>query len=188
MASLSQTYAGETSVTILCSGLDGSHSRTRYFWWQIYRGTSLVDEKGTTSAAYSTSSSVTFSGLASGVTNYSVRCGIYDDSGYSTQLAYLTLYDVYTESPRIPDFAWTYAKTSGGRFNLTAAEWNGLWDAIELRLGRSYSHTRAYVGNTFTAAMYNEAVNAIGRGATVSRGDTITAALMNALVTNVNRM
>lgn len=188
MASLSQIHAGETEVTIQCSGLDRSYNRPRYFYWQIYRGTTLIDGKDTISAAYVTSHSVTFSGLASGVSNYSVHCGIYEDPSYSTQFAYLTIYDVYTESTYIADFAWTYEKNSGKKFNLTAAEWNGLWDAIEERLGRSYSHTRAYSGNTFTAAMYNEAVYAIGRGTTVSKGDKITAKLMNELVANVNNM
>lgn len=112
---------------------------------------------------------------------YSVRLTVTNYPGYS---------DTYTTTVtmRAKPFAWTYPKTSGGSFNLTAAEWNGLWDAIETRLGRSYSHTRAYYGDTFTATMYNQAVNAIGRGTTVSRGDTITAALMNALVTYVNSM
>lgn len=112
---------------------------------------------------------------------YSVRITVTNYTGY---------YDTYTTTVmmKVKPFAWTYPKISGGNFNLTAAEWNGLWDAIEARLGRSYSHTRAYYGDTFTATMYNQAVNAIGRGTTVSRGDTITAALMNALVTYVNSM
>lgn len=112
---------------------------------------------------------------------YSVRITVTNYTGY---------YDTYTTTVtmRAKAFAWTYAKTSGGNFNLTAEEWNDLWDAIESRLGHSYSHTRAYAGNMFTAEMYNQAVYAIGRGNTVSKGDTITAELMNALVTNVNRM
>lgn len=282
MASLSQTNATQTSVTIRCSDLDGSFNRTRYFIWQIYRGTSKVDEKTNTTSAYATSNSVTFSGLDIGVSNYSIKCGIYQDAGYSSLLASLDLYYVYTLGHLTPTinslsvvqtyqggntarctwsasnvesnayywidaresgtstwyykkdgrtssssgsvditldgfkiydvimyiqnaegyvgsrqasvtmypvgFSWTYAKTKGGTFNLTADEWNGLWDAIEIRLGRSYSHTRAYRGDTFTAAMYNEAVDAIGKGTRVSRGDEITATLMNALVTNVNNM
>lgn len=112
---------------------------------------------------------------------YSVRLTITNYVGYV---------DTYTTTVtmKAKPFAWTYAKTSGGTFNLTADEWNGLWDAIENRLGHSYSHTRAYYGNTFTAEMYNQAIYAMGRWNTVSRGDTITAKLMNDLVTYVNSM
>lgn len=83
------------------------------------------------------------------------------------------------------NFAWTYAKTQGGDWNLTAQEWNELWDAICTRKGAYMSQTLVETGDDFTADLYNEAANAMGL-ATVSRGDTVTAALMNGLVTKVN--
>lgn len=95
-------------------------------------------------------------------------------------------------------FKWSTTKTSGGTFNLTAIEWNSLQDTInQMRdyLGLSeYNFTRAVKGETFTALMYNEAREAIqgfGHGAgsyipEVSKGDTITADIMNVIVTELN--
>lgn len=85
-------------------------------------------------------------------------------------------------------FAWTYAKTKGGDWNLTATEWNNLIDFVNDQRSSDYSFTSAVKGNTFTATMYNQMVSAIGAGTTVSKGQVITAALMNALVTNANNM
>lgn len=83
------------------------------------------------------------------------------------------------------NFAWTYAKVQYGDWNLTAQEWNELWDAICTRKGANLSQTLAISGDDFTATIYNEAATAL-QLSTVSRGDTITAALMNGLVTKVN--
>lgn len=110
--------------------------------------------------------------------------------------------DLYIEPPeaavtRPSNFSWTYTKTSGGSFNLTAAEWNALTARInafrEYKGLSSYSFTYAYKGNDFTAAMYNQAVNAIkgisGYGSylsTVSSGDTVTAAGLNLLRDELN--
>lgn len=85
-------------------------------------------------------------------------------------------------------FAWTYAKTKGVEFNLTATEWNNLIAFVNAQRTSNYSFTTAVKGNSFTAAIYNEMVNAIGVGTTVSKGDIITAALMNQLVANANNM
>ncbi len=109
---------------------------------------------------------------------------------------------LYIEPPeaavtRPSNFSWTYTKTQGGSFNLTAAEWNSLTARInafrEYKGLSSYSFTYAYKGNDFTAAMYNQAVNAIkgisGYGSylsTVSSGDTVTAAGLNLLRDELN--
>ena len=85
-------------------------------------------------------------------------------------------------------FAWTYAKKQGGDWNLTATEWNNLCAFVNAQRSSAYSFTSAVKGNVFTAAMYNQMVSAIGTGTRVASGDTITAALMNALVTNANNM
>ena len=97
-----------------------------------------------------------------------------------------------------PDyFDWTYTKKSGGSFNLTANEWNRLTaniNAVRSYLGYfEHEFTTAYSGDTFTAAMYNEAVwgfqGISGYGdtlSTVSAGDYITADLLNDLVDELN--
>lgn len=85
-------------------------------------------------------------------------------------------------------FKWTYDKTKGAEWNLTATEWNNLIEFVNANRSTAYSFTRAVKGNTFTANIYNEMVSAIGAGTRVSKGDIITAALMNQLVTNANNM
>ena len=94
-------------------------------------------------------------------------------------------------------FYWTTPKVSGGTFNLTATEWNGLCENINLvraykGLG-AYNFTTAYIGYPFTADMYNQAVYAIqgvpGYGSylyPVIPKQTITADHMNILVNELN--
>ena len=85
-------------------------------------------------------------------------------------------------------FAWTYPKTKGGSFNLTASEWNGLQTHIKKVLLHKLGHTGQYnpvnvsSGEIFYASKYNEAGSAIkqiqGYGTfipTVLPGDEITA-------------
>jgi len=122
-----------------------------------------------------------------------VKCYYGDDSGYI---------DLYIEPPepaavRPSNFSWTYTKTSGGAFNLTATEWNNLTariNAFRKYKGLSnYSFTTAYKGNDFTAAMYNQARLAIqaisGYGTyipTVTKGQAVTAYMLNVLVSELN--
>ena len=110
--------------------------------------------------------------------------------------------DLYIEPPapsviRPSNFSWTHEKTQGGSFNLTADEWNALTARInafrEYWGLNSYSFTYAYKGNDFTAAMYNQAVNAIkdisgygSRLSTVSKGNNVTAAGLNLLRDELN--
>lgn len=122
-----------------------------------------------------------------------VKCYYGDDSGYL---------DLYIEPPepaavRPSNFSWTYTKTSGGAFNLTATEWNNLTariNAFRKYKGLSnYSFTTAYKGNNFTATMYNQARLAIqaisGYGTyipTVTKGQVVTAYMLNVLVSELN--
>lgn len=110
----------------------------------------------------------------------------WDDDPYSmrTQIAFNT-------KPNYPypgQFSWTYPKTKGGSFNLTAAEWNGLQDHIEkmllhkLQTADGYNPAAVSKSEIFKASKYNEAGNAIkkisGYGTyipTVSAGDEVTA-------------
>ena len=68
---------------------------------------------------------------------------------------------ITTLAIRPSNFSWTYAKTSGGNFNLTAAEWNSFTSSINLfrvykNLG-NYTFTSAVSGNNFTATIFNQA-------------------------------
>lgn len=177
MAYVAVSDTAQTSISVYLADMDATYPTSdRVCDWYLngtfYGSVNLY--------AYASSGGFyTFYGLTAG-TRYTITALVYTASWTATFTG--------TATTRAPTFAWTYPKISGGNFNLTADEWNRLWDAIETRLGYSYYHTRAYPGNTFTATMYNQAVNAIGKGTTVSIGDTITASLMNALVTNVNNM
>lgn len=116
----------------------------------------------------------------------------YDENGDPTQPYYdgsyssITLYAYWQEVGTA--FSWTYEKVEGEPFNLTADEWNDLAAFVNSKRSRAYSFTVAVKDYPFTAAMYNEMVEAIGAGTEVEKGDTITADLMNELVTNANNM
>ena len=127
---------------------------------------------------------------------YKVRVFIVNSSGkVSETSSWITV--TIPEKLRPSNFSWTYTKTSGGNFNLTASEWNSFTSRInEFRDYcdlSSYSFTTAYSGNSFTAAMYRQARTAIqaidGYGTYipyVSSGDEITAYMMNVLVSELN--
>lgn len=125
----------------------------------------------------------------------------WDDDPYSvrTQISFNT-------KPTYPypgQFSWTYSKTKGGSFNLTATEWNGLQEHIEKMLLHKLQTTDGYNPETvskseiFKASKYNEAGNAIkkisGYGTyipTVSAGDEITAntSSSNPTENNINKI
>lgn len=127
---------------------------------------------------------------------YKVRVFIVNSSGkVSTTSNWITI--VVPEKTRPSNFSWTYAKTSGGDFNLTAAEWNAFTSRInEFREYcdlSTYGFTTASKGNNFTAAMYRQARTAIqaidGYGTYIPyvySGDEITAYMMNILVSELN--
>lgn len=115
----------------------------------------------------------------------------YDEEGesiipYDGSYDSITIFAYWQEAGTV--FAWTCEKVEGEPFNLTAVEWNALCDFVNSKRSRTYSFTAAVKGNDFTAAMYNEMVEAIGTGTEVEKGDPITADLMNELVTNANNM
>lgn len=99
------------------------------------------------------------------------------------------------DNPRPSNFSWTYPKTSGGDFNLTALEWYLLTSRINsfrtYKGLNSYSFTNAVAGNDFTAAMFNQARAAISAmGVSVppaqSSGNDIYASHLNGLVSSLN--
>ena len=89
-------------------------------------------------------------------------------------------------------------KNSGSAFNLKATEWNSFTSKInEFRDWKGlsdYSFTTAVKGNTFTAAMFNQAVTAINAMysnnplSSVSKGSTVTAYILNNIVSVLNNV
>lgn len=109
-----------------------------------------------------------------------------------------TLTKSITVSSRPASFSWTYSKTAGADFNLKATEWNSFTSKInEFRDWKGlsdYSFTTAVKGNTFTAAMFNQAVTAINAMysnnplSSVSKGSTVTAYILNNIVSVLNNV
>lgn len=94
-------------------------------------------------------------------------------------------------------FNWTYAKNSGGAYNLTANEWNAL--AAKINQFRSYkgladyTFDTAYTGNIFYVYMANQARNAINTmspsyspPAVRYANDIVEAAVLNRLRDSLN--
>ena len=107
--------------------------------------------------------------------------------------------EITTEADRPAKFSWTYSKTSGGEFNLTATEWNRLTtniNAVRKYKGLSaYGFETASSGGLFKADMYNDAVwslDAIDSGIwsryldTYESGDIIYAYYLNDLKDALN--
>ena len=86
------------------------------------------------------------------------------------------------------DFAWDVPKSVGSN-TITAAEWNKLIAFIQSKRG-SFTVTNAAVGNSLSAAMYNQLINGMGASSSylVSAGQAITAAKLNSLVTLANSL
>lgn len=117
----------------------------------------------------------------------------YDDFSYPASITISV-----PSKTRPSNFSWIYPKTKGGSFNLTAAEWNDLTSRInafrDYQFLTEYSFSTAYKDDPFTAAMYRQARTAIraldGRESDdipyVYSGDTITADMMNILVSELN--
>lgn len=203
MASLNINSVTSNSIGVYISGLDSSYSRTdRYVDWYLGGAFNQTTSLG---AYISQSSVVNFTGLSSD-TLYTITGRIFYTLVAGGAYSYVDVSNSDTTlSGRPPFFYWTYTKTSGGNFNLTASEWNGFMN--NLNLVRAYkgvftiAYTTAYTGNSFTAAMYNQAQPAvnglynymsaqgkayISATSEVSVGDTITANSLNYLQLALN--
>lgn len=188
---------------VCVAGLDTSYSRDdRYIEWEIDGSSS---GSGSLSAGDSSSSTQYFVNLSPGTT-YSISATIYYsstptsgiDSSVTVSGSFTTDEEPEPEpDPRPSYFYWDSSKTSGGKFNLTASEWNGLMSNInEVRvwLGLSrYAWQSASSGATFTASAYNTAVHAInsisqysGSLSTVSSGSKVYASQLNSLKNAIN--
>lgn len=132
-------------------------------------------------------SSVTFSAALYDGARFT---GWYDASGtlQSTSRTYsktITANTTLYARAVLDSFAWTYAKSTGS-YKISLEEWTRLQTFINRKRTSAYSFTAT--GDYLTAAMYNQIVAAIGTGTSVKRGQGISAALLNALVTNANNM
>lgn len=146
-----------------------------YGSWTLYWGKTSYTAIGSQSIG---SSPVTVSGLDPGTTYYFWivnKAGT--DSKTSNTVSGKT-------KAQIALFAWTgddatYIQSGKVVTYLTAASWNRLTAKInEVRAARGYSSisfTTAYAGQTITAAIYNEAANAIGNLAGAGSVSTVSA-------------
>ncbi len=132
-------------------------------------------------------------------TEYQFYCRVFKN-GYSASSG--TLYITTNAPPRPNNFSWTYAKTSGGNFNLTASEWNSFTSRInEFRNYKGladYSFNSAITGFDFSAQNnFNQAVNALSAlsayftggntiPSTKSQGNNILASYLTNLVNAMN--
>lgn len=200
MATTTITERALTGLQVVVTGLDTSYSRAdRYIDWYVAGSYHSTQPSSGYFNAYISQTPAFNLGYLSQNTNYTVTAVFFYTSGgvyYSTNLTTVTVPTT---------FSWTYSKTSGGNFNLTATEWNGLMTNINYV--RAYkgtytvSYTPAVAGNDFTAAMYNQAQPAINglyyymtstgqsyidATAEVSAGDSITANSLNYMLNALN--
>lgn len=191
MANLGVSGVTANSITCYVYNLDTVYSgNDRYIYWYangVYKGISYL------SAYVSSGGSIILSGLAINTT-YSLQATIYYNNGQNSVI----LTGLATTLAARPSYYyWTYSKYSGGNFNLTASEWNGLLNNINAVRNykgySSYSFTYAYSGNPFYAYMFNQAVYAIqgipGYGyylTTVSSDSIVYASYLNNLVSEIN--
>lgn len=141
--------------------------------------------------------SVTFT--ANVKTGYVFR-GWYNASGtrVSTSTSYSQNITENTTLYARASVEWTYGnkdsssgltlKFSGG-YQISAEEWTRLQTYINQRRSSNYSY--GYTANTgeyLLADLYNDTRKAIGTGSTVTKGQRVSAALLNALITNANNL
>lgn len=175
-------------------------SNVSYVYINLYDSTNstVLQQKTLTSA----SGSFSYNKVADG--KYYIRAQsvfvysgsyLYCVDDYGTKY---TLTKSITISSKPASFSWAYAKNSGSDFNLKATEWNSFTSKInEFRDWKGlsdYSFTTAVKGNTFTAAMFNQAVTAINAMysnnplSSVSKGSTVTAYILNNIVSVLNNV
>ena len=203
MAYLELVDYDTTYLAVCVAGLDTSYSRDdRTIDWEIDGRSS---GSGSLSAGDSSSSAQYFITLSPSTTYYISATIHYSSTPTSGVDSWVTVSGSFTTAdepepepePRPDYFYWTYSKTSGGVFNLTASEWNSLMsniNSVRSWLGYSmYAWQSAYSGNEFTASMYNTAVHAIesmgefsGSLSTVSSGQRIYAWMLNDLRDAIN--
>ena len=149
--------------------------------------------------SYSTNKYRTFTADASGRTfvhdaYYYMKVVAYDSSGNNSSANVR----VQFKMARPSDWAWHTVKATGQPINITAQEWNSFCIKInQFRQYKSlsnYSFTTAVTGQTITASIVNQAVNALSSASpptkppsTATAGQTeITASFFNTLSSSLN--
>lgn len=181
---------GVDSITINVSGMEGNWDYVTVN--RHAQDGTYIDSKN---VPYG-SSSATWSGLTAGVVyKFNARSRLYVSSEELFSVSFSN--ELFLAAGNRPqNFAWTYPKVSGQEFNLTATEWNAFTSRINVfraykGLG-SYGFTTAYSGSNFTAAMFNQARNAIAAMNTTglpgvrSAGEVLYASYLNNLVSCLN--
>lgn len=194
MAYIYYTITGSTAATLLIKGLDTDYGGlTRTYTWYV-NGTSYATGTLPSGAAHSPAVNIT---VPSGGTYPVYVTGIYYTGSTPHSFTLPTVYISPSNSTRPGYFCFTYAKTSGAAFRLTEYEWNDLTGSInDLRAYKGlspYGFTAAANGNSFTAAMYNQAVTAVygitgslGSLSYVYAGEAVPASRLNNLKNEIN--
>jgi hypothetical protein len=181
-----------TSITIEATGGSGNYDGIEVFRYDEY--SNFIDSKSIVSPA----TTCQWTALTTGDKfRFKAKAYFTDISSnllWSVNFSNELLIEV---SPRPLNFEWNTAKVSGANFALTYTEWNDFTDRInEFREYSSlaeYIFTAAVLGNEFTAAMFNEAVNnindmepTISPPTTKSADDDIYASYLNDLRDSLN--
>lgn len=215
--SLEASVSG-TDVVLELTGLDANYDNRRKAVWSVYykddagsnvyvlKETEIYSDGYDTEWTYKKITLSAEDGIQPNTKHYAmvwVYC--YPDTG-DQQISGIIAGTFTAGSAPSPDrpakFAWTYTKTKGGTFNLTAAEWEGLLDNIKAVLeykGLTVPSTGTGVaqfyypskGEEFEAYMYNQVMYQLLRlgvsdYASVSSDDPVTADALNLLVEKIN--
>lgn len=182
-----QNSEGSTSVIVYWY----ASSNTNYYEIECYRVGYMYPVQSYTE--YGTSRR--FDNLILGESYY-FRLRAIGDGGSSSWVQSSTVQLGYAR-PR--EFSWTYSKTSGSNFKLTASEWNDFCKRINdfrryknPKLG-DVSFSSATDGQDFRAAQFNQARDAISAispntspPAQQSKDGIVYASLLNSIVTSLN--
>lgn len=169
--------------------LSGANNTTQHFMGYL----------GSSARSYTSSLAGDGSALVAGAT-YTLWVYVYDTDNNSFGASNSTVFS----RPRPANFNWDAAKTTGGTYNLTYSEWNGLLDKInEFRAYKGLSQITTFNKTTTSGALsnivapsatsFNAAINGINTMAktiatpsAVSTGDKITADKLNTLRNSLN--
>lgn len=155
---------GSGRIQVAFSAYDNSSGMRSYNTYYV----EISNPNGTTygNGAYQTTTYRTFTSDAYGSefihdATYSVRVTAYDEFGN----ARATTISVIYKKVRPSDWSWTYAKVSGSTLTLSASEWNGFCNRINLfrqyKSLSNYSFTTVVSGQDITATIINQATSAI---------------------------
>lgn len=135
-------------------------------------------------------SSITFKAVLSNSSGYTFL-GWYNGTGSGASRLSQSLSYTHTVTGSVTLYArarvkWTYSHAAGTK-QISKEEWDRVQAFIHDRNGATFSYT-ATAGSALSKNLYNDTKDAIGTGTTVKKGQVITQALLDALVTNANNL